>query len=85
MVELHRILAPDALLLASFIGEGTGVAEAAGWEEDRIGMNVLDGGLSYDQGGATCCTPAGGYVRIGGARSRSSRSNPTSLGTRLGS
>jgi SAM-dependent methyltransferase len=52
MVELHRILAPDGLLLASFIGEGTAVAEAAGWEEDRIGMNILDGGLSYDRGGA---------------------------------
>jgi SAM-dependent methyltransferase len=52
MLELRRILAPGGLLLASFIGEGTSVSEAADWDEDRIGMNVIDGELPYAHGGA---------------------------------
>jgi hypothetical protein len=45
-------LAPSGLLLVSFIGERTPVPEAGDWEEDRTGMNVLDGGLHYREGGA---------------------------------
>jgi SAM-dependent methyltransferase len=52
LLELHRVLKPGGLLLVSFIGQST---EFPGedWNEDRIGMNVLDGGLSYGEGGPT--------------------------------
>lgn len=51
LLEFHRVLAPGGVLLASFIGERTAISEAQDWEEDRIGMNVLDGGLDYSEGG----------------------------------
>ena len=52
LLELHRALAPSGLLLVSFIGERTPVPEAADWKDDSVGMNVLDGGLQYSEGGA---------------------------------
>ena len=42
MLELHRLLKPGGLLLATYMGKWTSrdhVDEP--WEEDRIGMNVL--------------------------------------------
>jgi SAM-dependent methyltransferase len=52
LVDLHRVLAPDGLLLATFLGPGM-CQHVAGeaWVEERIGMNVLGRGKSWDDGG----------------------------------
>src|SRR6266566_5940336 len=52
LLELHRILVPGGLLLATFIGPGAAphVTDEP-WVEDRIGMNVLRPGHSWDLGG----------------------------------
>jgi SAM-dependent methyltransferase len=52
LLELHRILAPGGLLLATFIGPGAAphITDEP-WLEDRIGMNVLRPGQSWDLGG----------------------------------
>jgi SAM-dependent methyltransferase len=52
LLELRRILKPDGILIATFHGPGmystvTGQSE----DEDRIGMNVLGRGRSWDEGG----------------------------------
>ncbi len=45
LAELHRVLADDGLLLATFMGEGVAPLLAdEPWDEDRIGMNVLQSG-----------------------------------------
>jgi SAM-dependent methyltransferase len=52
LLELHRILLPDGLLLATFMGQGMArelLDES--WDEDRIGMNVLRYGQPWDRGG----------------------------------
>lgn len=52
LLEHHRVLADDGLLLVTFLGEG--VAEALTgepWDEDRIGMNPLLHGNPWEQGG----------------------------------
>lgn len=42
LLELHRLLKPGALLIASYMGRWVSEALAGEpWEEDRIGMNVL--------------------------------------------
>lgn len=42
LLELHRLLKPDGLLIATFMGRWTSELLAGEpWEEDRIGMNVL--------------------------------------------
>jgi SAM-dependent methyltransferase len=52
LCELHRIIRPGGLLLATFVGEGGSEFVAREpWEEDRIGMNVLAYGASWDVGG----------------------------------
>ena len=53
LVELHRILAPGGLLIATFIGEGASQDTRQGdpWDENRIGMNVLCCGREWDAGG----------------------------------
>ena len=52
LLELHRVLAPDGVLIASFLGAGMSEAIAgAPWDEDRIGMNVLHAGQGWDRGG----------------------------------
>jgi SAM-dependent methyltransferase len=56
LCELHRLLSRDGLLLATFHGEGTREILAAEpwndeWDEDRIGMNVVQPYLSWDEGG----------------------------------
>jgi SAM-dependent methyltransferase len=52
LLELHRVLAPEGVLVASFLGAGM-VEVVAGepWSEDRIGMNVLNAYRSWDRGG----------------------------------
>lgn len=52
LLEHHRVLAPDGLLVASFLGEGM-IEPLIGesWDENRIGMNSLWAGKSWDDGG----------------------------------
>jgi SAM-dependent methyltransferase len=52
LVELHRVLKPDALLLVTFMGRGMS-EEIAGepWDENSFGMNVIKYGQSWDLGG----------------------------------
>ena len=52
LLELHRVLAPEGVLIASFLGAGM-VEAVAGepWSEDRIGMNVLSAHRGWDRGG----------------------------------
>jgi len=52
LVELHRLLKPDGLLIATFMGRGMS-EEIAGelWHEDLFGMNVIKFGQSWDLGG----------------------------------
>jgi SAM-dependent methyltransferase len=52
MVELHRILKHDGILLATFMGPGmTELIAGEPWQEDRFGMNVLRYGEPWDLGG----------------------------------
>jgi SAM-dependent methyltransferase len=52
LCELHRVLREDGLLIATFVGEGGSEFVAREpWAEDRIGMNVLAYGVSWDEGG----------------------------------
>jgi SAM-dependent methyltransferase len=52
LCELHRVLREDGLLLATFVGEGGSEFVAhEPWVEDRIGMNVLAYGVSWEAGG----------------------------------
>jgi SAM-dependent methyltransferase len=52
LLEHHRVLADGGLLFATFLGEGM-LEELTGekWDEDRIGMNPLMHGYSWDRGG----------------------------------
>jgi SAM-dependent methyltransferase len=52
LLELHRILKPDGLLLVTFMGRGMS-EEIAGdpWDEDNFGMNIIKFGQSWDLGG----------------------------------
>ena len=52
LLEHHRVLAPDGLLLASFLGEGM-IEPLIGedWDESRIGMNSLWAGKPWNDGG----------------------------------
>jgi SAM-dependent methyltransferase len=54
LLELRRVLKPDGILIASFIGEG-GIAAVTGepWSDERFGMNVLNEGQPWDLGGPT--------------------------------
>lgn len=52
LLEHHRVLAPDGLLIASFLGEGMiGPLLGESWDEDKIGMNTLWAGKAWDAGG----------------------------------
>ncbi len=52
LLEHHRVLADGGLLFATFLGEGM-LEPLTGekWDEDRIGMNPLLHGYSWDLGG----------------------------------
>lgn len=52
LVELHRVLKPGGLLMASYMGElNSEVIAGEPWDEDRIGMNVLHHDRPWDDGG----------------------------------
>lgn len=52
LLDLHRVLVPDGLLVATFVGEGASAATlGAPWQEDQVGMNVLCCGREWDAGG----------------------------------
>jgi SAM-dependent methyltransferase len=52
LLEHHRVLAPDGLLIASFLGEGMiGPLIGERWDENKIGMNTLWAGKPWDAGG----------------------------------
>jgi SAM-dependent methyltransferase len=54
LAELHRVLSDDGLLIASFLGEQAyDVYAGGGWDESKIGMNILHYGQSWDLGGPT--------------------------------
>lgn len=54
LLELHRLLGSDGLLIATFHGgedfKGMEIYDET-WDEDRIGMNVLRPGTSWEDGG----------------------------------
>jgi SAM-dependent methyltransferase len=52
LLEMHRLLDEGGILIATFMG-GPMSEWLAGeaWDEDRIGMNVLHGWQSWDEGG----------------------------------
>lgn len=52
LLELHRVLADDGVLIATFLGPGAdhGI-EGVEWSEDETGMNVLRHGQRWDHGG----------------------------------
>jgi SAM-dependent methyltransferase len=52
LVELHRLLKPGGLLIATYMGRYNGeVFTQEPWDEDRIGMNVLRRNQGWDDGG----------------------------------
>ncbi len=52
LLELRRVLKPGGFLIASFLGEGMSrVAAGEEWDDDLVGMNVLQHGLGWDRGG----------------------------------
>jgi SAM-dependent methyltransferase len=52
ILELHRILKPSGLLIASFMGEGMSeILANEPWDDSRIGMNVLGPGMGWEAGG----------------------------------
>jgi len=52
LLELRRVLKPGGFLIASFLGEGMSSTVAGEtWNENVIGMNVLQQSLGWDRGG----------------------------------
>lgn len=52
LLELHRVLRPGGLLMASYMGElNSEVIAGEPWDEDRVGMNVLSHNRPWDAGG----------------------------------
>jgi SAM-dependent methyltransferase len=52
LLELHRVLKPGGLLMASYMGEWNSVRLAEEpWDETRIGMNVLRHDRPWERGG----------------------------------
>jgi SAM-dependent methyltransferase len=52
LVELHRLLSPGGLLIATYMGRWNGeVVTHEPWDEDRVGMNVLRPTQGWDDGG----------------------------------
>jgi SAM-dependent methyltransferase len=56
LLEIRRVMKPDALFVATFLGQGYGVTLAGppwheDWDEDRIGMNLLLPATGWDAGG----------------------------------
>ncbi len=54
LLELHRLLKPGGLLIATYIGRwNSEYAAGEPWDENRIGMNVLFHTQAWDRGGPT--------------------------------
>ena len=52
LLEMHRILKPDGILQATFMGRGQADAVLQDtWNEDSIGMLIMNPGQSWDDGG----------------------------------
>ncbi len=52
LLELHRLLKPDGLLIATYMGPwASEVLLDEPWDEDRVGMNVLRHERDWDLGG----------------------------------
>jgi SAM-dependent methyltransferase len=52
LVELHRLLKPDGLLIATYMGRfNSEVFTHEPWDEDRIGMNILRRDQGWEDGG----------------------------------
>jgi SAM-dependent methyltransferase len=52
LLEIHRVLRPGARFVCTFLGRGMSEAVAKEpWNEDRIGMNVLQAWQPWDHGG----------------------------------
>jgi hypothetical protein len=52
LIELHRLLKPGGLLYVTFMGKGTShLIAGEAWDEEKVGMNVLKYGQSWDIGG----------------------------------
>jgi SAM-dependent methyltransferase len=52
LLELRRVLRPDGLLVATFMGEGMSeIIAGEPWDEARTGMNVLRYGQPWELGG----------------------------------
>ena len=52
LLELHRLLKPDGLLIATYMGRWNAwLFEGGPWDEDRVGMNVLRHRQAWDVGG----------------------------------
>jgi SAM-dependent methyltransferase len=52
LLELHRVVAPGGLLLATFLSEPHWLAyEQGAWNGDRVGMNVIKKWNPWDGGG----------------------------------
>ncbi len=52
LAEMHRILRPGGLLIATYMGEQhSELLAGEEWDEDRIGMNVLRHFQGWDEGG----------------------------------
>jgi SAM-dependent methyltransferase len=52
LLELHRLLKPDGLTIATYYGRWNSEYLAGEeWDDDRIGMNVLHADATWDDGG----------------------------------
>jgi SAM-dependent methyltransferase len=52
LLELHRLLKPGGLLIATYMGRWQSESFAGEpWDEDRVGMNVLHHARDWDAGG----------------------------------
>ncbi len=51
MLELHRLLRPGGILMASYIGERQQWMLGEPWADERIGMNVINAGRGWYRGG----------------------------------
>jgi len=56
LLDLHRLLRDDGLLVATFTNRGLSFPLDAenwheAWDEDQIGMHVYNSGMSWDEGG----------------------------------
>lgn len=50
LLEMHRILKPEGLLVATYLGSSSAVLDEP-WNDDHIGINSLSAGNSWDAAG----------------------------------